>query len=163
MDAVAQIDLQANQQLAEQSRDIAVKSFDTEIENVKFAISAVLDQRKEALSAALDYVRTLMQAPQIAMQLTTGLVGLRTEFARTMVALYSAEVTAIQPLVQLNITDAQLKLEAQKANLQSSEATIDAKVRAALAGAQMVASMATAGINAINAQTSISGSDQSSL
>ncbi len=161
--SLVQIELEGGRKLAEANRDIWIKSFDTEIENVRFAVQRVLEQRKVALDAAGDYIRVIMQGPTVAMQLTTGLAGLRTEFARSMTALYSAQVTALEPIVRLNITDAQLQLDAAKANLQSDANTLDAKVRAALAGAQMVASMATAGINAINAQASISGNDSSSV
>lgn len=161
--ALLQIGLEDGRKLAEANRDIWIKSFDTEIENVRFAVQRLLDQRKVALDAAGDYIRVLMQGPTVAMQLTTGLAGLRTEFARSMTALYSAQVAALEPIVRLNIADAQMQLDAGKANLQSDAATVDAKVRAALAGAQMVSSMATAGINAINAQASISGNDSSSV
>lgn len=160
---VNQITLAAGRALAEVSRDVAVKSFDTEIENVRFAVTQVLDQRKVALDAAGDYIRTLMLGPQTAMQLATGLAGIRSELARNLINLYSAQSAALEPRVRLAITDASLKMQAEQANLQAQVSTIEAKVRAALQGAQMVASMASAGINAINASSSISGSDSSSV
>src|SRR6185503_2244927 len=40
---VNQIRLDASQKLAETSRDIAVKSFDTEIENLRFAVKTAVD------------------------------------------------------------------------------------------------------------------------
>lgn len=158
-----QISLDAGRKLAEVSRDVAVKSFETEIENVRFAVKEVLDQRKVALDATGDYIRTLMLGPQTAMQLATGLSNIKSDVARNLVALYSAQTAALQPRVQLAITDANLKLEAAKANLQAVASSVDAKVRAALAGAQLVASMASAGINAIGGRASISGSDSSSV
>lgn len=160
---VNQINLDAGRKLAEVSRDVAVKSFDTEIENVRFAVKTVLDERKAALAAALDYIKTIMLGPQTAMQLTTGLANVKSDFARTLVSLYSAQTAALDPRVRLSITDAQLRLQADTANLEARKASTDAKVRAAMAGAGMVGQMASAGINAINAQASISGSDSSSL
>lgn len=158
-----EIRLDSGRKLAEASRDISIKSFDTEIENVRFAVKEVLDLRKKALDAAGDYIKTLMQAPDTAMKLATGLTQIRSELARNLVQLYSAQVTALQPRVQLAIADADIQMRGKEANLRAQEQTIDAKVRAALAGAQMVASMASAGINAINAQASISGQDVSQI
>lgn len=160
---VNQITLDAGRKLAEVSRDVAVKSFDTEIENVRFSVTNVLDQRKVALESAGNYIRTLMLGPQTAMQLATGLAGIRSEVSRNLINLYTAQSAALEPRVRLAITDAQLKMQAEQANLQAQVSTIEAKVRAALSGAQMVASMASAGINAINASSSISGSDSSQV
>lgn len=158
-----QINLDAGRKLAEVSRDVAVKSFETEIENVRFAVKEVIDQRKVALDAAGEYIKTLMLGPQTAMQLATGLANIRSELARNLVALYTAQNAALEPRVRLAITDAQLKLEASKANLQAQSSTTELKVRAAIAGAQMVAAMASAAINAIGARASISGSDTSTV
>lgn len=159
---VNQINLDAGRKLAEQSRDIAIKSFEQEIENVRFAVKEVIDQRKVALDAAGEYIKTLMLAPQTAMQLATGLANIKSDFARNLVALYSAEAAALEPRVRLAITDAQLRMQASSENMRAQSASRDAKVQAATTGAQMVASMASAGINAINAQASISGNDSTS-
>ena len=154
-----QVRLESDRKLAEQSRDISIKSFEAELENVKFAIKMVIDQWKVGLDAAGDYIKTLMMGPQTAMQLATGLAGIQNQFNQAMTALYAAEVSAVQPLVQLQIASANMALETAKSNLQSQMASIDQKVKAATAGAQMLGQQAAAGLNAINAQASVSGSD----
>lgn len=162
LNQLQQINLEAGRKLAEQSRDISVKSFDTEIENVRFAVGRVLDERKVALGSAGDYIRTIMLGPQTAMQLATGLAGIRSEVSRNLVAMYSAESAAAEPRIRLAITDAQLRQAAAEANLRSDMASIDAKVRALMAAMTTLAQQAAAGLNAINAQSSISGSDTTS-
>ncbi|MDP9895385.1 hypothetical protein J2W32_004483 [Variovorax boronicumulans] len=157
------IQLDRSRKLAEQSRDIAIKSFDTEIENVRFAVQQTLDLRSKAMSAMADYIRTLMMGPQTAMQLATGLAGLELDANRSMVALYSAEVQALQPRVQLAIEDARLQASTNEANQRSIVATAQSKADLAKAAATMLASQAAAGINAINAQTQISASDRSDV
>jgi hypothetical protein len=159
---INQIRLDSGRKLAEQSRDISIKSFDTEIENIRFAIKEVIDQRKVALDAAGDYIKTIMLGPDTAMKLVTGLAGIKTQFANALVALYSAQIAATDPKIRLQLADANLKLEAEKANLQAKEQSIEQKVRAATSGAQLVAQQASAGLNAINAQASISGQDVTS-
>lgn len=159
LNQLQQINLEAGRKLAEQSRDISVKSFDTEIENVRFAVGKVLDERKVALDATGDYIKTLMLGPQTAMQLATGLANIRTETARALVAMYTAEVAAADPRIRLAITDAQLRQEAARSNLGSDMASIEQKVRALMAAMQALAQQAAAGLNALNANASISGSD----
>ncbi len=117
-----------------------------------------------------EYKQLAQQMSELKNEVTTKfgdvnlqLANLRTELARNLVMLFSAQVSALEPKVRLAITDANLKLEAAKANLQALEMSVDAKVKAALSGADMVARMASAGINAINAQTSIQGNDSSSV
>ncbi|WPG35300.1 hypothetical protein [Variovorax sp. EBFNA2] len=157
------IQLDRSRKLAEISRDIAIKSFDTEIENVRFAVLQTLDLRSKAMSAMADYIRTLMMGPQTAMQLATGLAGLELDVNRSMVALYSAEVQALQPRVQLAIEDARLQAGTNEANQRSIVATAQARADLAKASAQMLGSQASAGINAINASSSISGGDSSAV
>lgn len=162
LNQLQQINLEASRKLAEQSRDISIKSFDTEIENVRFAVRDVLDQRKVTLASAGDYIKTIMPGPQTSMQLATGLAGIRSDVARNAVAMYSAEVTAAEPRIRLAITDAQLRQSAAEANLRSDMASVQAKVQALLTAMQSLAQQAAAGLNAINSSASISGNDTTS-
>lgn len=157
------IDQAASDELSVQSRDIAIKSFDTEIENVRFAVKELLDLRMKALDAALNYIRTLMLGPETAMKLATGLSGLQYELMRALTAMYTAQVSALSPQIQMLIADAELRQKSAKANLDAEMASIDAKVRAAMSAAQMLGTQAAAGINAIGARASISGNDSSTL
>lgn len=161
--AVQGIRLDASRQLAGQSRDIAINAFRAELENTRFAVQQVLELRLRAISAAGEYIRTLVLGPQTAMQLATGLVGLKTDLARSLTAMYQAEVAALEPKVRLAITDAQLKLDASRSNLDAELKTLTERVNAALAHAKMVADAAAASLNGIGAGASISGSDSSSL
>lgn len=159
---IAMIGLDTGRKLAEVNRDIAIKQFEQEIANVQFAVTAVLDLEKAAQDAALRYVQVFASAPQIAMQLATGLAGLENDFAKTLTSLYEAEITALQPKIQLQLAAANLSLEVGKANLESQVAGMEDRVKSALGMLQILGSVSAAGINAINAQTSISGSDSTS-
>jgi hypothetical protein len=160
---VNQVRLDGMKQLATASRDIMVNSWETEVESMRFAVTALLAQRQVALDAAGNYIRTLILGPETAMKLATGLAGLRTDLARALVQMYSAEASALEPRVRLAIADADLKMRGEEANLRAATGAVDAKVRATMAGAQMFGTQAAAGLNAINTSASISGSDSSSL
>ncbi|BEP54543.1 hypothetical protein GmRootV118_17870 [Variovorax sp. V118] len=160
---VNQIRLDGMKQLATASRDIMVKTWETEVENVRFAVTSLLAQRQIALDAMGNYLRTLILGPETAMKLATGLAGLRTDLARALTQMYSAEAAALEPRVRLSIADADLKMRGEEANIRAATGAVDAKVRATMAGAQMFGTQAAAGLNAINTSASISGSDSSSL
>lgn len=157
------IRLDAGRKLAEVSRDIAIKSFDTEIENVRIAFKEVMDFRRASLASTLEYLKTLMQGPQIAADLAGRLVGIRSELARNLTQLYSAQVEAVRPKVQLAIADADLKMRAEQLNQSAKQSTIAEQVRIALAAVQILASQSSAGLNAIGARSSISGADSSNV
>lgn len=148
---MAMIRQDSRDKLAEQSRDISVKSFDAELENVRFAVKTAGDLFTQALQAVSDYVRTMMLAPQTAAQLATSLSGLKDDAARTLVALYQAQNSALEPFVRLEITDAELKQRAEEANLRAKVETAQLRAQAALANLRMVGDAAAASLNGIGA------------
>lgn len=160
---VTQIRLAASKELAGQSRDIAIKTFEAELENTRFAITTSIDLRKSALQLASEYIRTLILGPQTAVQLATSLAGLKTSLAQALTSMYSAQVTALEPFVRLNITDAQLQSAANQANLNAKSQAVSDRVRAALANASTIGGIVASSWNGLNAGASISGSDSSSV
>jgi hypothetical protein len=148
---VAMIRQDSRDKLAEQSRDIAIKSFEAELENVRFAISTAGDLFTKALQAVGDYVKAVMLGPQTAAQLAASVSGLKNDAARTLVALYQAQSAALDPLVRLEITDAELKERAAEANLRARTETTQARVQAAMASLKMVGDSAAASLNGIGA------------
>ncbi|MBI2750802.1 MAG: hypothetical protein HYX43_16160 [Burkholderiales bacterium] len=151
---IAMIRQDSRDKLAEQSRDIAIKSFDAELENVRFAITTAGDLFTKALQAVSDYVRTVMLAPQTAADVAKTISGLRNDAARTLVALYQAQNAAIEPFLRLQITDAELKERAQEANLRAQTETAQMRAQAALANLKMVGDAAAASLNGIGASVS---------
>lgn len=137
-------------QLAEVSRDISIKSFETEVENVRFAVKNVGDLFVQALAAVGDYVKTIMMGPQVAAQMATSMSGLKNEAARTLVSLYQAQNSALEPFIRLSITDAELNERAQEANLRAQTETAQLRAQSALANMRMVGDAAAASLNGIS-------------
>lgn len=158
---VNQIRLDAGRKLAEQSRDITVKSFDAELENTRFAVAQVLDLRFKAISAAGDYIKTIMLGPQLASQLALSQVDAKVRIATALTSLYGAEVSAQEPRVRMILGQADIKTRIGEANLRASSGALEARVRAAMEYAQMLGNQAAAGLNALHGGASISGSDSS--
>jgi len=151
---VAMIRQDSRDKLAEQSRDIAIKSFEAELENVRFAITTAGNLFTQALQAVSDYVKTVMLGPQTAAQLATSVSGLKNEASRTLVSLYQAQSAALEPFLRLEITDAELKERAQEANLRAKMETAKLRADAAMANLRMVGDAAAASLNGIGASVS---------
>ena len=148
---IAMIRQDSRDKLAEQSRDIAIKSFDAEIENVRFAITTAGNLFTQALQAVSDYVKAVVLGPQIAAQLATSMSGLKNEAARTLVSLYQAQSAALEPFLRLEIADAELKGRAQEANLRAKSESDQMRANAALANMKMIGDGAAASLNGIGA------------
>lgn len=156
---VHQIRIESVKKLSEQSRDIALKRFDAGLENAKFAVKTIIDASQTALSAASDYIKTVMMGPQLASQLALSQVDAKVKMVQAMTSLYSAEVAAMDPTVKLAITQADMDMRGLEANARGEMVAIESRVRAATSFAEMLGAQAAAGLNALNASASISGSD----
>ena len=163
MGQLQEVRLDAGRKLAEASRDVMIKSWDSELENVRFALKQVIDQKQIALQSAQEYLKSLLMAPQIAADLAGKLVNIRSDYARNLVQLYSARTAALEPKVRLAIADADLQTRANLADQQSRLTTADAQMKVALSAMQVLASQTSAGLNAIGARAGISGSDSSNV
>lgn len=137
--------------LAEQNRDIAIKSFEAEMENIKFAIKTAGDLFIQALQAVGDYVKTIMLAPQTAADLTQSISGIKNEAAKTLVSLYNAQSAALDPFIKLEVTDAELKARAQESNLKSKMQTAEMRMQSTMANLKMVGDAAASSLNGISA------------
>lgn len=159
---VKTIRLGAAEQLAGQSRDIAIKTVEVEVENARIALREATQLRIAALNAAGDYIKTMILGPTTAVQLATGLSGLENDFARTLTQLYAAQAQAQEPLIRLRSLDAELNMRAREGNLTATLKVHEQRVALAIEAAKMCATQAAAMLNGINAGVSIGASDSTS-
>lgn len=160
---IGMIRIEAGRKLAEQSRDIAIKSFEAELENTRFAVQQALSARTAAISAAGDYIKTIMMGPQIASELAMGQVNSRIQIAQALTQMYATEVAAQEPLARFAITDAELKTRVGEANMRAQVTSLEQRVQAAMGYASMLGTQAAAALNALHAGAQISGSTTSTM
>lgn len=157
---VAQMRVDSARELSASSREIAIKSFETEIENIRFAVQQLLDWHKAALDAAIRYISALASSADAAAKVATAISQAQHNLASALVQLYTAQVNAEEMVARVQMQQADLKHRAEKTNVETFMAAIDARVKVAMAHAQMLGTQAAAGLNAMNVQASISGSGQ---
>ena len=157
---VAQMRVEAARELSASSREIAIKSFETEIENIRFAVQQLLDWRKAALDAAIRYISALAASADAAAKVATAVSQMKHNLANALVQLYAAEVHASEVEARAAMHHAELTQRNEKIKADVFSAMVDARVKVAMANAQMLGTQAAAGLNAMNVGASISGVGQ---
>lgn len=74
--------------LSQQSRDIAVKAHQDELDNARLAVQQAISLRGAAMSAAINYMQALAVAPQIATTLATAQIDGQTRIASARADLF---------------------------------------------------------------------------
>jgi hypothetical protein len=156
---VLQIRKDAQAKIAEVSRTAAIKSFETEIENIRFAIPQAIQYQIAAVNAAAEYMKTLALPAQISAQVLTAKSQARAALATAAVAYYEAQLKMEDLIVKVGIvnTDAQNKINELNAKFEIEH--IERRVESTIAAAASYGTQAAAALNALNAQASISGND----
>lgn len=137
------------------SRDAAIKAFETEIENVRFAITSAIDYRKSALAAAGDYLRALALGPQLATQLATSSSDAQARLISAATGLYNARISAAELAQRRGIAIMDAELRQTIAAGDNKVRYTDMKVRAALETMQSLGQQAAAALNGINATSQL--------
>lgn len=160
LNQVQQARFAASGQISEASREVAVKQAEMEVENIRFAVGKAIDSRAQAMSAASDYIRALMSAPDAAARM-----ALLDSDAKARM------ISATSDLYRARLSRDQLVINAQSDRMRVGEHfetwmhdhlqnKIDSKVKAAAAAADVYGSTAQAALASINA---IAGSSTSSF
>ena len=148
---VASLAVKRAQSVAAVSRDAAIKAFETEIETVKFAVAAAIDYRVKAISAAMDYIRALALAPQLATQLATEASGAQARLISAAASFYNADISVAQLAQQRNIAQTELETKVGIQNSDTAARYVQTRANAAVSISQSLGTQAAAALNAVNA------------
>lgn len=149
--AVTQIQRDRDIKIGESSRDRAIKSWEMEYENVKFAIQQAIDLRVKAVQAAADYIRALALAPQMATQMATAALGAQAQLISAASQYYNARIKVAEMKLEKDKTNATMYLTAGEKTFDGFNARIQNQTNAAVAVAQSLGTQAASALNAVNA------------
>lgn len=159
MHASLQITKGTQDAIAGAAREQAVKTFETEVANVRFAVERAIAMRTLAVQSAGDYIRALATGPQVAVQAASSILSAQTAFSAALTNYYQAQVAAVEVPVRVATTNAELKTRTNEANLRAAIDTMGRRVDAVVSNAQMLATQAAAAFNAMHTQASVAGND----
>ena len=153
--AVLDIQRKRSAEIADQSREIAINTFKTEIENIRFAIKTAIDYRVAAVSAAGDYIKALALGPQLATQLATAASDAQARLISAASQYYNARINVAQLAQAKNLAITDFNLSAATQSSQNAVSYSRLRADTAMAGAQALGQQASAALNAVNATAQV--------
>ena len=149
--AITTIAMRRTEQIAAVSRDAAIKAFETEIENIRFAIAQAIDYRTKAIAAAGDYVKALAAAPDIASRMSTQAADAQARLISAVASFYGARTNAAELSSKVDMFNADAQIKAALANQNTDAKYTGLRVEAAVAAAGSIGQQASAALNGLNA------------
>jgi len=153
--AMQMAQVEAQNKVAQQSRDVAIKHVDILIDNIKFAIGAALDYRIKAIQAAGDYIKTLALGPDIAMKLATSAAGAQAQLITAAAAYYRNRIAVEELRLDAAKFDAGAKTEVSIAHVREFSNRLKAQADTLAAAARAAGDQAAAALNAVHASAGI--------
>lgn len=153
--AITTIAMRRTEQVAAVSREAAIKAFETEIENIRFAISQAIDYRTKAISAAGDYIKALAAAPDIASKMSTQSADAQARLISAAASYYNARTNAAELSTKIEIYNADAQLKALMANQDSDANYTKMRVDAVVSQANSIGQQASAALNGLNATSQL--------
>lgn len=156
---LATIERDAQEKIGESSRERAIKTWDTELENVRLAVNRSLDLRAAAVSAATDYMRAVALAPQLGLEVTKNVQAAHKLLNDTLLEFFKEDKAVRE--YNLGVTYAEDGRVRKKVEVDfaADNAAFVERIKATVAGAQAQGQQAASALNGMNAQGSVSGSD----
>ncbi len=141
--------------LNDQSRDVMVKAWDKEIENVRFAITTAINYRAQAIQAAGDYIRAMALGPQLAAQLATSASDAQARLITAASSYYNARIGVAELAQRRSLAISDLNLSAATTTTQNAVSYSRLRADTAIAGAQSLGQQAAAALNSVSATAQI--------
>ena len=150
---LAEVD--ANNKIAQQSRDVAIKHVEILIENIKFAIQSALDYRIKGIQAAGDYIKVLALGPEIAMKLATSAAGAQAQLISAASQYYRNRIAIEELKLDAAKFNADARNEAGMNDVREFSNRLRARVETLSAAARAAGDQAAAALNAVHASAQV--------
>ena len=146
--------LQANRfeqlgRLQEQSRDVAIRQAEIELENLRFAVDKVVNARLQAIATAADYIRAITNGFDSAVNIANQEAQAKAALMSATADLYRARLQRDEIAMRVPFQVSDNTLRTGELNLNAFYQGIDAKVRGAGVAAQVYGSMAQAALSSL--------------
>lgn len=145
-------------ELANSSRNVAVKSFEMAYDKLKFAVTQMGDMRTKALSAAGDYIKALASGPDVASRVVGIGYDAQSKLISAVSSFYSARIDAEKLAYSARQHNADFNQAAALENLKAIIDVLGKRVSTILSDAQSTSHMAASLFNNAHVQASMSGS-----
>lgn len=137
--------------LQAQSRDVAIKQAEIEVESLRFAVEQAIKSRMQAMSAATDYIRALMSAPDAAAQVAALNSDAKARMMGATSDLYRARLSRDEIAMKIPLANSDINVKSQVVNVDGFYRGVDARVAAAGHAAEVYGKAAQAALSSLSA------------
>lgn len=148
-------EVEAQNKIAQQSRDVAIKHVDVLLENIKFAVQNALDYRIKGIQAAGEYIKVLALGPDIAMKLATSAAGAQAQLISAASQYYRHRISVEELRLEVAKFNAGTTAEVGMNNVRAFGDRVKAMSETLAAAARAAGDQAAAALNAVHASAGI--------
>lgn len=138
----------------EQSRDVAVKQADIEVENIRFAVDLAVKSRMQAMGIAVDYIRALMSGADVAARVASLNAEARARMISATADMYRARISYDEVALRAPLQNTENKVKMLGIERDSFGQGVTAQVNAAVGAAEAYGRMAAAALSSISSVAS---------
>ncbi|NMG71852.1 hypothetical protein [Parazoarcus communis] len=145
----------AQDKVAQQSRDVAIKHVEILIENLRFAVQQALDYRIKGIAAAADYIKTLAIGPEIAMKLATSAADAQARLIGAANSYYGSRIRVEELRFEALKWNSNVQNAAQAVDVNAHAERLKARAQVLAQAAQAAGTQAAAALNAVHASAQV--------
>jgi len=160
--AVAAIQRTQLEQAAAASRDIAVKTYETEIELLKNAVDQTIRMRVEAISHMAEFIKTAAMGPLLINEIQQGTTEITAKLTEATLEYFKVENAYRSVKFEKQKEVAEFNREFNKLKFDSELERVKTQAMGVLEAAKLAGTMAAAALNGIHASAAVQGSSSDS-
>ena len=153
----------ANDRISQASRDAAIESFKTEIENIRFAVEAALKLFPAVTSAAGDFIKALAVGPTSAMQVIPSVTDSQAKLIGAATDLFRARISIEDLKLKARMPAAEYEQQSRVKNGDWLMQQIKLQVDAAVEAARNLGTQTAATLNSLHASAGTSNGTSDSV
>lgn len=147
--------VESQNKIAQQSRDVAIKHVEILMENIRFAIQNALDYRIKAIQAAGDYIKTLAVGPEIAVRLATSAANAQAQLISAASSYYRNRIAVEELKLDVQKFNAGIQSETSISNVRAFTDRIASMSNTLSAAAKAAGDQAASALNAVHASAGV--------
>jgi hypothetical protein len=158
--AIELLDDDVRDKIAAQSRDVAIKAFEVEIANVRFAVTNIASLQSVAVNSASEYLKSIVLTPwTVGQNSAMAIVQAQAQFANATTDLFRAKIQAVDLARRLDVGNVDRDMKAGENNQGASTAAMKQRVDATISAAQSAGTQAAAALNGLRGSAAVGASE----
>lgn len=153
--AIQDLEVKYMQALNEQAAQVASRTFEAELTNVRLAIQQSVEYHSRAVAAASDYIKSIASSGSTAASLTTQNAGVQAQMISATASYYNARVGAAETTLRAAIANADNSVRVATTRETLNAQYSDQRVKVAMSAAESVGQQAAAALNGLNSSAQV--------